>query len=212
VRILVTAGPTREDIDPVRYITNRSSGTMGYAVAAEAVRRGHEVVLVSGPTALEPPAGVELVPAHAAADMLEACLEHFGACDAAILVAAVADYRPAKCSPDKVRKDDGDLVLRLARTEDIAKRLGTLKSRQVLVGFALESDEGHASAERKLESKNLDAIVLNHPDTLGAGTIQAEILVRGEPWGQPERLSKRDLAARVLDLVERQARAAHGDG
>jgi len=205
VRILVTAGPTCEDIDPVRYITSRSSGRMGYALAAEAVRRGHEVVLVSGPTALEPPAGVECVPVRSAADMLEACLERFGACDAAILVAAVADYRPAECSPEKIKKDDGDLVLRLARTEDIAKRLGTLKTRQVLVGFALESDQGRANAERKLAAKNLDAIVLNHPDTFGADTIQAEILVRGEPWGQPERLSKRDLAARVLGLVEERA-------
>ena len=210
MRILVTAGPTCEDIDPVRYITNRSSGRMGYAIAAEAVRRGHEVVLVSGPTALEPPAGVECVPVRSAADMLEACLERFGACDAAILVAAVADYRPAEYSPEKIKKDDGDLVLRLARTEDIARRLGALKTRQVLVGFALESDQGRSNAERKLESKNLDAIVLNHPDTFGADTIQAEILVRGEPWGQPERLTKPDLAARVLDLVERQAPAQQG--
>ncbi len=207
MRILITAGPTCEDIDPVRYITNRSSGTMGYAVAAEAARRGHEAILVSGPTALEPPEGVEMVPVRSAADMLAACLERFAACDAAILVAAVADYRPADYSPQKIKKDNGDLVLRLARTEDIAQRLGALKARQILVGFALESDEGHASAEAKLAAKNLDAIVLNHPDTLGAGTIAAEVLTCAGGWEPPERLSKPQLAARILDLVEEQARA-----
>ena len=211
MRILVTAGPTCEDIDPVRTLTNRSSGRMGYAVAAEAARRGHQVVLVSGPTALDPPAGVELVAARSAADMLAACLARFEDCDAAVLVAAVADYRPATYSSQKLKKTDGDLVLRLARTDDIAQRLGQLKARQVLVGFALESGHGRASAERKLHDKNLDAIVLNHPDTLGTGTIEAEILLRGEPWRRPERLAKPDLAARVLDLVEQLTRGTDGD-
>ena len=207
MRILITAGPTCEDIDPVRFITNRSSGTMGYAVAAEAARRGHEAILVSGPTALEPPEDVETVPVRSAADMLAACIERFERCDAAILVAAVADYRPAEYSPQKVKRDDGDLVLHLARTEDIARRLGALKTRQILIGFALESDEGHASAEAKLAAKNLDAIVLNHPDTFGSGEIRAEILTRAGGWGPPERLTKPELAARILDLVEEQARA-----
>jgi len=207
MRILITAGPTCEDIDPVRFITNRSSGAMGYAVAAEAARRGHEAILVSGPTALEPPEGVERVPVRAAADMLAACLERFEACDAAILVAAVADYRPADYSHRKINKSGGDLVLRLARTEDIARRLGALKTRQILVGFALESDEGRANAEGKLAAKSLDAIVLNHPDTFGSREIRAEILTRAGGWGPPERLSKPQLAARILDLVEEQARA-----
>ena len=202
MRILVTAGPTCEDIDPVRTLTNRSSGQMGYAVAAEAVRRGHDVVLVSGPTCLDPPLGTRLVPVRSAADMLAACLAEFDACDAAVLVSAVADYRPAEFSPHKLKKSDDDLTLRLTRTEDIAKRLGAAKTRQVLVGFALESGEGHANAERKLETKHLDAIVLNHPDTFGAGSIEAELLVRDQPWTPPERLSKPQLAARVLDLVE----------
>ena len=204
MRILVTAGPTCEDLDPVRYLTNRSSGRMGYAVAEEAVRRGHDVVLVSGPTHLEPPLGTRLIAVRSAADMLAACLAEFDACDAAILVAAVADYRPAELSPQKIKKSAADLVLRLARTEDIARRLGAVKTRQVLVGFALESSEGHANAERKLEAKNLDAIVLNHPDAFGAGTIRAELLVRDQPWGEPGRLSKPELAARVLDLVEQR--------
>jgi phosphopantothenoylcysteine decarboxylase/phosphopantothenate--cysteine ligase len=201
MRILVTAGPTCEDLDPVRYLTNRSSGRMGYAVAAEAAARGHETMLVSGPTALEPPPGARLVPVRSAADMLEACLAEFDSCDAAVLAAAVADYRPSEVSPDKIRKD-GDLVLRLTRTEDIARRLGERKARQVLVGFALESGEGHANAQRKLESKNLDAIVLNHPDTFSSESICAEVLERGGAWGEPQRLSKEGLAQVVLDFIE----------
>jgi len=203
MRILVTAGPTCEDIDPVRYLTNRSSGRMGYAAAAEAARRGHHVVLVSGPTSLDPPEGVRLVPVRSAADMLEACLKEFPDCEAAILVAAVADYRPAEVSSEKIKKGDGELVLRLARTEDIAQRLGAIKGPRVIIGFALESGEGHENARRKLESKNLDAVVLNHPDTFGSDTIHAQILVRGGPWGAPSRLSKPALAALVLDLLER---------
>jgi phosphopantothenoylcysteine decarboxylase/phosphopantothenate--cysteine ligase len=211
MRILVTAGPTCEDLDPVRYLTNRSSGRMGYAIATEAARREHDVILVSGPTALQPPAGVRFVSVRSAADMLEVCLKEFGQCDAAILVAAVADYRPAEYSAEKIKKEDGDLVLRLARTEDIAERLGAIKGPRVLVGFALESGEGHENALRKLESKNLDAIVLNHPDTFGAEAIRAEILVRGESWGEPSRLSKPGLAALVLDFVEKRVRAARQD-
>jgi phosphopantothenoylcysteine decarboxylase/phosphopantothenate--cysteine ligase len=203
MRILVTAGPTCEDLDPVRYLTNRSSGRMGYAVAAAAVARGHDTVLVSGPTAIEPPPGARLVPVRSAADMLEACLAEFDSCDAAVLVAAVADYRPAEPSAEKIKKD-GDLVLYLTRTEDIARRLGERKTRQVLVGFALESDEGHANAQRKLESKNLDAIVLNHPDTFSSATVSAEVLERGGDWGDPQRLSKEGLAKIVLDFIESQ--------
>jgi phosphopantothenoylcysteine decarboxylase/phosphopantothenate--cysteine ligase len=135
--------------------------------------------------------------------MLEACLAEFDSCDAAVLVAAVADYRPAEPSAEKIKKD-GDLVLYLTRTEDIARRLGERKTRQVLVGFALESDEGHANAQRKLESKNLDAIVLNHPDTFSSATVSAEVLERGGDWGDPQRLSKEGLAKIVLDFIESQ--------
>jgi len=201
MRILVTAGPTCEDLDPVRFLTNRSSGRMGNAIAAEAVARGHDTLLVSGPTALEPPPGARCVPVRSAADMLDACLADFDSCDAAVLVAAVADYRPAELSDHKIKKAD-DLVLRLARTVDIAKRLGQRKTRQVLVGFALESDDGRANALRKLESKNLDAIVLNSPDTFGSDRIRAEIFERGGAWGQAQHLSKLDLAKLVLDFIE----------
>jgi len=202
MRILVTAGPTCEDLDPVRFLTNRSSGRMGYAVAAEAAARGHETILVSGPTALDPPEGTRLVPVRSAADMLDACLAEFDACDAAVLVAAVADYRPAETSPHKLKKSDDDLVLRLARTEDIAKRLGQSKTRQVLVGFALESEDGRANALRKLEAKNLDAIVLNAPDTFASDRIRAEILQRDGSWGDVLHVTKSELAARLLDFIE----------
>jgi len=202
VRILVTAGPTCEDIDPVRYLTNRSSGKMGYAVAEEAARRGHDVVLVSGPTALAPPRGVEFVGVRSAADMLEACLREFEGCQAAVLAAAVADYRPARYSPVKLEKGDGPLVLRLERTEDIARRLGAIKGERFVVGFALESGEGRRSAERKLAEKNFDAIVLNHPETFGSERVRAEILTRGGRWTGPIDLTKAELAGRILDLIE----------
>jgi len=202
VRILVTAGPTCEDIDPVRYLTNRSSGKMGYAVAQEAARRGHEVVLVSGPTALGPPPGVELLSVRSAAEMLEACLGEFPRCQAAVLAAAVADYRPATYSQVKLEKGEGPLVLRLERTEDIARRLGEIKGQRFVVGFALESGEGRANAERKLAEKNFDAVVLNRPETFGSERVRAEILTRRSGWSDPLDLTKVELAARILDLIE----------
>ena len=202
MRILVTAGPTCEDIDPVRYLTNRSSGKMGYAVAEAAARRGHEVVLVSGPTALSPPLGVEFVSVRSAAEMLEACLGEFPRCQAAVLAAAVADYRPASPSPVKIEKGEGPLVLRLERTEDIARRLGETKGERFVVGFALESGRGRGNAERKLAEKNFDAIVLNHPETFGSERIRAEILTRESGWSKPLDLTKAELASRILDLIE----------
>lgn len=202
MRILVTAGPTCEDIDPVRYLTNRSSARMGYAVASEALGRGHKVVLVSGPTALAPPEGARLVPVRSAADMLAACLREFETCQAAVLAAAVADYRPASYSPLKLEKTEGPLVLRLERTEDIARRLGSMKGERFAVGFALESGEGRLNAERKLAEKDFDAIVLNRPESFGSERIRAEILTRGGRWSEPAELTKAELASRILDLVE----------
>jgi phosphopantothenoylcysteine decarboxylase/phosphopantothenate--cysteine ligase len=203
MKILITAGPTCEDIDPVRYITNRSSGRMGYSVAAEALSRGHEVVLVSGPTRLDPPAGADLRPVRSAGQMCEACLEVFEDCDAAVLVAAVADYRPAEPLAEKIAKSHGELTLRLVRTEDIARRLGQRKGRRVLVGFALETAAHRARAESKLDAKNLDAVVLNDPATFGAEQIEAELLVRGEGWIAETRGTKLQLSGQILDLLER---------
>ena len=206
MRILVTAGPTCEDLDPVRFLTNRSSGRMGYAVAAEAARRGHDVVCVSGPTALADPAGASVIRVRSAADMLDACRERFPTCEVAVLAAAVADYKPAEVSPTKIKKSDGDLMIRLVRTVDIAAELGKIKDSRVIVGFAMEDSPGHAAAEAKCQAKDWDAVVLNHPDTFGGDTIAAELLCRNAPWKDLGPMSKAAFAARLIDTVEQLTR------
>ncbi len=168
-RVLVTAGATRESIDPVRYITNRSTGKMGYAVAAELSERGAEVVLVSGPATVEAPEGVELVSVESAREMYEAVMSRVEECDAAVMCAAVADYTPEQVSDVKIKKNDDDMSLRLKRTRDIAAEVGRMKGERVLVGFALETDNEFANAEEKLRRKNFDFIVLNSLRDKGAG-------------------------------------------
>lgn len=163
MKILVTAGPTRESIDPVRYITNRSSGKMGYALAEALVRAGHQVVLVSGPVTLSAPEGLDsLIRVETAAQMAESVKEVFPSCGGAVMCAAVADYRPAEPASEKIHKSEGDLILRLERTEDILLSLGRMKSRdQILVGFAAETEDLHQRALGKMERKNLDWIIAN---------------------------------------------------
>ena len=163
MKILVTAGPTRESIDPVRYITNRSSGKMGYALAEALVRAGHQVVLVSGPVTLSAPEGLDsLIRVETAAQMAESVKEVFPSCGGAVMCAAVADYRPAEPASEKIHKSEGDLILRLERTEDILLSLGRMKSRdQILVGFAAETEDLRQRALGKMERKNLDWIIAN---------------------------------------------------
>jgi phosphopantothenoylcysteine decarboxylase/phosphopantothenate--cysteine ligase len=167
----VTAGPTREAIDPVRYISNHSTGQMGYAVAAELAARGAEVTLVSGPVALETPPGVRRVDVVSAADMWSECEALWPGMDGAVMCAAVADYTPAEVSTVKIKKAaTGHLTINLVPTKDIAAELGRTKRReQVLVGFALETDNERDNALRKLARKNLDLIVLNSLRDPGAG-------------------------------------------
>lgn len=170
-RVLVTAGPTRERLDPVRYISNHSSGTMGYAIAASAARRGADVVLVSGPTALEVPPGVRRVDVESTADMHAAVREHEEA-DVIFMVAAVADFTPAEPARSKIKKTDetADLTLTLMPTVDILADVGSRKREgQRLIGFALETEDGPDNARRKLERKRLDWIVLNNLSDEGAG-------------------------------------------
>ncbi|MGP1457771.1 MAG: bifunctional phosphopantothenoylcysteine decarboxylase/phosphopantothenate--cysteine ligase CoaBC [Treponema sp.] len=169
-RILVTAGPTREPIDPVRYITNRSTGKMGYAVAVAAAKRGAEVTLVSGPTALAVPAGLtKTVRVETAEEMFAAVTEAFEEQDAVIQCAAVADYKPKSYSDVKIKKTDGDLRIELSRTKDIAAELGKRKGKKVLVGFAAETDNVAAHALEKVRRKNFDFIVANDVTKAGAG-------------------------------------------
>ncbi len=172
MKFLVTAGPTREKIDPVRFITNYSSGRMGYALAQAAQKLGHEVILVSGPTALPCPAGVERIDVESAAEMAEAVHARSSAADVIIMAAAVADYRPAHPETRKMKKMPGDLTLHLERTEDILSSLGKSKHPgQLLVGFAAETDDLEKNALDKLARKNLDWIAANRvADGFGTAT------------------------------------------
>ncbi len=167
--VLVTAGGTREPIDPVRYIGNHSSGKMGYAVAGAAIEAGARVILVSGPVSLEPPPGAEVVPVGSASEMYQAVMEHFPACDVVIKAAAVADYRPEQSSEHKIKKSGGDLVLKLVQNPDILKELGKIKGDKLLVGFAAETRDLLDNAAEKLQRKNLDMLIANDVTKPGAG-------------------------------------------
>ncbi|HLV52816.1 MAG TPA: bifunctional phosphopantothenoylcysteine decarboxylase/phosphopantothenate--cysteine ligase CoaBC [Cryomorphaceae bacterium] len=169
-KVLVTAGPTQEDIDPVRYIGNRSTGKMGYALAEVAARLGAQVTLISGPSPLEPPKDVHTVSVRSAQDMYEAALEVFAETDIAVLAAAVADYRPKVSADSKIKKSDAAMTIELEPTKDILKTLGEIKTeRQITVGFALETDNELENAKGKLKAKNCDLIVLNSMRHEGAG-------------------------------------------
>lgn len=204
MRVLITAGPTREKIDPVRFITNYSSGKMGYALAQAAAEKGHEVVLVSGPVALKCPENVkEFYSVESAAEMAEKVFELFPSCDAAIMVAAVADYRPAEICTSKMKKSDGDLYLRLERTADILAGLGARKSdKQKLIGFAAETDDLLANAQSKLERKNLDWIAANKvSDGFGSATNKVILLSRDGRRIDLETADKIDVARKILETV-----------
>lgn len=170
-KVLITAGPTYEKIDPVRFIGNYSSGKMGYAIANEAGRRGADVTIVSGPVSIDAPAGVKVVKVESAREMLNACLEIFPTADIAIMSAAVADYAPESAAASKIKREHDDVpTIRLVKNPDIAATLGSNKAKgQTLVGFALETDNETSNALEKIKKKNLDYIVLNSLRDNGAG-------------------------------------------
>lgn len=206
-RILITAGPTQEAIDPVRYIGNRSSGKMGYAIASEALSRGAYVSLVSGPTLLQKPGVQEFVGVHSAQEMYEACLERAKDFDVLIMAAAVADFRPAQMQDQKIKKEHGIASILLESTRDILKELGANKKPgQVLIGFALETENALKNAVKKLQSKNLDAIVLNTLEDEKAGfgvdTNLIRIISRDETIDQYELKPKTEVAKDILNYVE----------
>jgi len=202
MRILVTAGPTREFFDTVRFISNPSSGKMGYALARAARRRGHQVVLISGPVALKPPAGVQVVPVVSAAEMSKACKKTFPWCDAVIMTAAVCDYRPAYRLDHKLRKQARSRHVPLVPTEDILATLGRRKAGRILVGFAMEDHDARRHAASKLRRKNLDAILLNGPGNIGGDAAQMDLLTAGGAWERWPSSTKNALAIRVVRLVE----------
>jgi len=202
-RFLITAGPNREPLDPVRYISNRSSGKMGYALARAALRRGAEVALVSGPTALEPPAGARTIAVSTAAEMRDAVLKEFAACSAVIMAAAVSDYRPLLRAEKKIKRGKGSIEITLEPNPDILKELGQIKDGKILVGFAAETEELSANAAKKLREKNLDMIIANNVTQEGSGfdgdTNIATILDRSGAAKALPLMSKDDLAERIFD-------------
>ncbi len=205
-RLLVTAGPTHEDLDPVRFLTNRSSGKMGYAVARVARRRGAAVTLVSGPTALADPYGVEVVRIRSAEEMLSEVKGRFPGVDALIMAAAVGDYRAEKLSERKLKRGAPAQQISLVQNPDILKQMAPLKKHQVVVGFAAETDNLVTEAERKLREKNLDLIVaneVNRPDSgFAVDTNVVTLVFRREEAPQPlPLLSKEEVAEKILDWV-----------
>lgn len=217
-RVLVTAGPTREAIDPVRYISNPSSGKMGYAIARAAEQRGADVILVSGPTDLTPPLGVDTIPVTSAADMCAEVLGHFDGVEIVIKTAAVGDYRPVSPAEHKIKKEGGETepTLVLTRTEDILKQLGQRKQAQILVGFAAETRDLVENAGQKLAAKNLDLIVGNligPPDSgFGSDTNRVTLFYAD---GRQEALGvmpKEALAHEILDRVAALPTAIHSEG
>lgn len=208
--VMVTAGPTVEAIDPVRYISNHSSGRMGYAIAKAAMLRGAKVTLISGPSSLEPPMFVDVIKIQSAADMYEAVMAHKDEQDIIIKAAAVADYTPAEVSDEKVKKKDDDMAIRLTRTRDILKALGeNRKEGQFLCGFSMETQNMLENSRAKLKKKNIDMIVANNLKEKGAGfgteTNVVTFITEKEEAELPI-MSKDEVADQLLDFILKQSR------
>jgi phosphopantothenoylcysteine decarboxylase/phosphopantothenate--cysteine ligase len=209
--VIVTAGPTCEDLDPVRFLTNRSSGKMGYALAEAAVRRGARVILISGPTKLDPPQGVEFISVRSTEQMRAAVLERFSSATAVIMAAAVADYRPVASETKKMKRGNGRVTIKLESSPDILAEVGRIKGDRMIVGFAAETDNVAGHARAKLESKHADLIVANDVTAEGAGFDHDTNIVTlysrdGSEQAFP-RMPKIDAARRILDRVLELRRA-----
>lgn len=207
MRILITAGPTREAIDPVRYISNRSSGKMGYALAEQAHARGHEVLLVSGPVSLAAPEGCRTVPVESAAEMYDVVAQNIGRIDAALMSAAVADYTPAHAAAGKIKKTNGHLVLELGKTRDIlAAMRGELNFKGLLVGFAAETENLRANALEKMRRKGCDLIVANDVSRsdIGFDSDYNEAIILGADGSEQviSRQLKQAVAGAILDAMK----------
>ncbi|MFP6737895.1 MAG: phosphopantothenoylcysteine decarboxylase [Planctomycetota bacterium] len=201
-RCLILAGPTREYIDPVRYISNASSGLQGIALAEEALERGYKVELVLGPVEYDPPGGAEVINVLSAAEMLAAATERHPGCSILIGAAAVSDFRPAVYNTSKHKRDGEELGLQLEPTEDILAFLGQQKAAKVHAGFALETDRHLDNARSKLEAKNLDWIVVNDAVAIGQKSSDYHILGADGSTSALGHISKRELAANLLDRIE----------
>ena len=205
MRFLITAGPTREPIDPVRYISNRSSGKMGYAIAQAALAEGHHVTLISGPVNLEAPRDAQLISVLTSDEMFEAVHRHADQCDICVLCAAVADYKPANISSTKIKKRDEKFSLELIPTRDILDSLGHRQDRQfILVGFAAETDHVEENAAKKLREKNCDIIVANDVSGANSGmesdTNEVTILFRNDEKERVSRGPKKIIARELMKI------------
>ncbi len=204
-KVLITAGPTIAPIDPVRYITNKSTGKMGYAIAEEAKERGAEVTLVSGPTNLPKIQGVNIINIKTNSEMKDAVIEHYNSADIVIKSAAVADYKPKVYSTEKIKKGDGDLELTLTRDNDILKMLGENKTHQILIGFAAESNNVIENAKKKLKNKNLDFIVANDITAKDTGFASEDnkvtILSKDGKVINLDKMSKKQVASNIFDMI-----------
>lgn len=205
MRFLITAGPTREPIDPVRYISNRSSGKMGYAIAEAALTEGHDVTLISGPASVEPPRNANLIPVSTSDEMFEAVRRHADKCDICVLCAAVADYKPADVSSIKIKKRDAKFRLELIPTRDILDSLGHKQDRQfVLVGFAAETDHVEENAAKKLRAKNCDIVVANDVSDADSGmesdVNEVIILFRNGEKTKISRAQKKIIARELVKI------------
>lgn len=209
-KVLVTAGPTMAPIDPVRFITNRSTGKMGYAIACEARDRGADVTLITGPTSLEKPFGVKIIDVNTNSDMLREVLNEYGKSDVVVKTAAVADFKPRKYSKMKIKKsiEKSGLTLELIKDNDILSQLGKLKNKQILVGFAAESDNVISNAEKKLRNKNLDYIVANDITCNDTGfesdCNKVTILSKDNDLLNLNKMTKKEVARKLFDLINKK--------
>ena len=209
MHILITAGGTREYIDPVRFISNSSSGRMGCALARAAIKAGHKVTLITAPTAQRPPNAAKVVNVETTTEMFEAVKKYFDRCDCLVMAAAVADYTPVRSARTKLKKSDQRLTIKLKPTPDILKWAGKNKNEgrrtrgegRIVVGFALEDKAVRARAEKKLRDKNLDMIVANTPAAIGADRSDVHIKTPNSPWIRTENATKAATAKKVVALA-----------
>jgi phosphopantothenoylcysteine decarboxylase/phosphopantothenate--cysteine ligase len=203
MRILITAGGTREYIDPIRFITNASSGRMGYALARAGLRSGHKVTLITTPTSERHPNGAKIIEVETAAQMFEAVKKHFDNCDCLIMAAAVADYTPVRTKKTKIKKSDESLILKLKPTVDILKWAGKHKRKnQIVVGFALEDKNVQSNAEKKLKEKNLDMIIANTIAAIGAEESRIQIKTPEGIWSRFHEATKNKIAGLIIREIE----------
>ena len=205
LNFLVTAGPTHEYIDPVRFISNASSGKMGYSLAVAAIAAGHKVTLISSCTDLPKPVGAKVISVESTLEMFKAVKGNFPKCDCLIMASAVADYTPAKIYKNKIKKTKSYLTIQLKPTVDILRWAGTNKKKQVVVGFALEDKNLRQNAAKKLKDKKADMIIANSPTAIGANKTTVQIKMAGSvDWITPPSATKSTVAKRIIKLIQSQ--------